>query len=269
MAPILGCALQNQTAIAHHSTDVVLNMRLANPLYYPLPVLVGAIALFVGVRVLRLPSVIMIPAAGAIATVGAAIRKGQKPESLGLDNPALEQELQSVRNQAELVSSQAELLRTEATRLLTEVHELELLGVVQYACDRAQELPRQIEQLAQRLRGADSLLSVKELQQQLKSVESKMAVSSGVARDQLERLAATLQRNIQLAREGQDARQAQVLSLSTLILDAAGVLQRLQNKLRTADLTNAAEASDLRSLSDEFNQFHQNVDFLVSNMSKP
>ncbi len=242
-------------------------MRLANPLYYPVPVLLGAIALFVGVRILRLPSGVMIPTAGAIATVGAAMRNSQDPKRVGLDNPVLNQELQAVRNQAELVSSQAEILRSEAIRMLTEVHELELLGVVQYACDRAQELPAQIERLSRHLQGADSLLSIDELQQQLTSIEKKRVASSGIARDQLERLAETLRRNIQLARDGQDARQAQVLSLSTLILDAAGVLQRLQNKLRTADLTNAAETTEVRSLSDEFNQFHQNVDFLVSNVS--
>ncbi|MGJ3251113.1 MAG: hypothetical protein ACFE0J_08275 [Elainellaceae cyanobacterium] len=239
-------------------------MRLANPLYYPIPVLVGAIALFVGVRVARLPSIVMVPVSVAIATLGASIRKSQEPEGLGLDNPALERELKSVQNQAELVANQGEALRVEATRMLTELDELELLAVVQLACDRAKELPAKVDQLARRLHGSSSLLSIQDLQQQFKEVEDKLHASSGVAREQLQKLADTLRSNIRLAQEGQDARQAQVISLSTLILDAAGILQRLQNKLRTADLTNTSETSELRSLSNEFNHFQENVDLLIA-----
>jgi hypothetical protein len=239
-------------------------MKLANPLYYPIAVLAGAIALVLGVRVARLPSVVMIPVAAGVATVGAAVLRGREPETLGLDNPVLEQELQGVLAQARSLATRADELRAEATRLLTEINEMELLGTVQYACDRAHDLPGKVEELARRMHGSESLLSVTELQQQLREVQAKMQSSSGVARQSLETLATSLQRNIDLAQEGQDARQAQVVSLSTMILDAAGVLQSLQNKLRTADLSNASEATELRSLSEEFNSFQENVDLLVS-----
>jgi len=239
-------------------------MKLVNPLYYPLAVLVGAVALVLGVRLARLPGIVMVPVATAIATLGAAALHAREPETLGLDNPALEQELLLVQQQARHLAERAESLRTEATQLLTEGHQLELLGIVQYACDRTQELPGQITQLAKRLQGSDSLLSVEELQGQLQTVESRIHESSGVARQSQEQLADSLRRNIALAQQGQDARQAQVVSLSTQILDAAGVLQSLQNKLRTADLTNAQEAGELRSLSEDLKQLHENVEVLVS-----
>jgi uncharacterized membrane protein len=183
---------------------------------------------------------------------------------VGLENPALERELQSVRQQASDLAERANALRAEAIRLLTQVNQMELLGAVQYVCDRVQELPVKVDELARRMHGADSLLSVTGLQQQLQEVEAKQDASSGLARESLQKLADSLQRNIELARQGQDARQAQVISLSTLILDAAGVLQALQNKLRTADLTNATETMEVRSLSDELNSFQESVDLLVS-----
>lgn len=239
-------------------------MKLANPLDYPLAVLVGAIAFVLGVRVAQLPSAAMLPAAAAIATVGAAVRRTQEPEVLELDNPVLERELQAVHQQAQLLVDKASALRAEATRVLTDLAEMELLGAVQYTCDRTSELPNKVDQLARRLHGADSLLSVDDLQRQLSDVETRLRSSTGVAREQLQKLADSLRRNIRLARQGQDTRQAQVLSLSTLISEAAGVLQELQNQLRTADLTSAEETLKLRSLSDEFKSYQENVDLLVS-----
>ncbi|MGF1498946.1 MAG: hypothetical protein ACFB8W_19285 [Elainellaceae cyanobacterium] len=242
-------------------------MKLANPLYYPVPVLIGAIALVLGVRIARLPSLVMVPVSVAIATAGAAYRKGQEPERYELNNPALEQELQAVRQQAVTVATQANALRDEATQLLTDAHQMELLGTVQYACDRASELPGNIDQMVRRMRGSDSLLSVSDLKQQLQNAEAKRASSTGAARDQWTKLAETLRRNIQLAQEGRDARQAQVAGLSNLILNAAGVLQQLQNKLRTADFTDTTQALEVRSLSDEFNSVQENLSLLTSSDS--
>jgi hypothetical protein len=239
-------------------------MKLANPLYYPLAVFLGAIVLVLGVRMANLPRGVMVAIAAVIATTGATLLKSREPETLGLENPALEQELQAVRQQARTLATSASTVQAEAARLLTTSAQVELLGVVQYACDRANELPAKVDQLVQRMQGSDSLLSVTELQQQLREVEAKVSTSSGIAKDQLVRLADSLQRNIKLAQQGQDARQAQIASLSTVILDAAGMLQSLQNKLRTADLTDANQAIELRSLSNEFKTAQEMVDLLVS-----
>ncbi|MBD0267968.1 MAG: hypothetical protein ICV77_06705 [Cyanobacteria bacterium Co-bin8] len=240
-------------------------MKLANPLQYPLAVLVGGLTLFLGVRLASLPSGVMLPAAAAIATLGATALKSRQPDSSPvLENPRLEQELQKTRQQALNLTQQATALQAEAQRLLTEAHQIELLGVVQYACDRSRKLPAKIDQLAQRLQGKDSLLSVTDLEKQLIEAERQRQNSSGVARQQWDTLIASLQRNRQLAQQGEDAREAQVVSLSTLILDAAGVLQQLQNKLRTADLSSSLAADEVRSLSTEFNGMQENMEVLIA-----
>ncbi|MEM9484572.1 MAG: hypothetical protein AAGA83_12860, partial [Cyanobacteria bacterium P01_F01_bin.116] len=110
----------------------------------------------------------------------------------------------------------------------------------------------------------NALLSVNDLERQLKQAENKVRNSKGVAQEQWGKLANSLKRNIALAQQGEDARQAQLANLSTLIAESGGVLQQLQNKLRTADLTSAVAADELRELSDEFKGFQENVDVLIA-----
>lgn len=238
-------------------------MKLANPINYPLTVLIAAVALIAGVRLAKLPIAVMLPVSAAMATAGATWRKSQEPETLNLSNSELEAELLMVRRQAKVLADKASELRQQSTQLLSDATSLELLAAVQYACDRASKLPTQIDRLSQRMQGNDSLLSIADLQQQLAAVELKLNASPGVVKDQLAKVAESLQRNIQLAQAGQDVRQAQVASLSTLILDALSVLQELQNKLRSANLTDAQQTLELRSLSDELSIFQENIDFLV------
>lgn len=238
-------------------------MKFANPLQYPLAVLMGAIVLVGGARFAKLPPIVIIPVAGAIAMGGAIILKAREPESFNLGNSALEQELQSVQQQAQTLASKATALRAEAARLMTEASQMELLVAVQYACDRASELPAKVTHLAQRLQGGDSLLSIQDLQQQLNAATSRCKTSQGIARDQLNQLVTSLQQNLDLARQGQDARQAQVISLSTLISDSAGVLQQMQNQLRTLNLQDTQQSGELKSLSDSLKLFQENVDLIV------
>ncbi len=238
-------------------------MKLANPLFYPLSVLAGAVVLVAGVRLANLPSWVVLPMAAVVATGGAVVQKNSEPVPI-LENPALDQELTSARLQATNLAAKANSLRQEASRLLTEATQMDLLVMVQSACDRAVELPAKIDQLTRRMHGADSLLAVEDLQQQLSEVTTRIPASSGVARDQLNRLADSLRHNIQMARQGEDARQAQVLSLSTLILDSAGVLQGMQNQIRTANLTDADQAEELRSLSNEFSFFQEHIGLITN-----
>ncbi|MBT9313980.1 hypothetical protein [Leptothoe spongobia] len=239
-------------------------MKLANPLQYPLAVLAGGLFLVGGVRLVRLPNVVAIPVAVAIATAGATVLQSRGPETVELTNKAINREFQQVRQQAVALGTRADELHEEATKLLTASDQMELLGVVQYACDRTQELPQKIDQLAQRMDGNDALLSVDELNHQLKQAEAKVRHSKGVAQEQWGKLANSLKRNIALAQHGEDARQAQLANLSTLIAESGGVLQQLQNKLRTADLTSSVAADELRDLSDEFKGFQENVDVLIA-----
>ncbi|GAX35317.1 hypothetical protein [Nodularia sp. NIES-3585] len=238
-------------------------MKLANPLYYPIAVLAGGISLIVGVRFVQLPSVIMLPVAAGIAAAGASYLGYREPKSFNLKNPELERELQGVKTSALALLKQANELTLEAKRLLTDTFHVELLAAIEISCDRAVEIPAKIDNLAQRLQGSNALLSGSELQQQLTQVQQKIKSSSGVAKQHLDQLAASLQRNINLAQEGQDIRLAQIVSLSTQIQDYAGVLQRLQTKLHTADLTDSEQINQLQLLSEEMVSLQENVYFLV------
>ncbi|MEL6384077.1 MAG: hypothetical protein AAFQ89_16805 [Cyanobacteria bacterium J06626_18] len=239
-------------------------MKLANPLAYPLAVLAGGVFLVAGVRFARLPSFVALPGAVAIATAGAAVLKSREPETLGLDNPNLEKELQQARQQVTQLVEQATGLKAESVNLLTETHQVELLGIVQYACDHIQDLPTKLEQLIKRLNRKGAILAVDDLQKQLREAEQKQRTSTGAAKAQWSRLVASLQRNIELAQQGEDAREAQVVSLSTLIVDAGGVLQQLQNKLRSADLSSDRQTDELRELGLELNNMQENMDVLLT-----
>lgn len=239
-------------------------MKLVNPLLYPWAILAGGIALVVGSRLVQLPSYVSLPVAAAIATGLAIPLNKQESQKIRLDNPALVREIKSVKRRSQLLAEKAQELRTEAQQVLTSSTQLELLAAIEYACDRVLELPAKIDQLAQKLQGADSLLSPEKLAQQLTGVQAKVRGSSGVAQQQLEQLANSLENNLQLAQQGEDARQAQVVSLTTLVTESAGVLQQFQNRLRTSNLNNSVEINELKVLSEELKSMQDNVDLLIT-----
>ncbi len=240
--------------------------QFKNPLHYPLAVLAGGIVLVLGVRLVRLPSLLALPAAVAVAVGTAAIRPEQSnPTSQPSGKfPDLTAELDQLYYKASDLTEQAELLREEARERLQEVQQMELLGAVQYACDRTQELPDKIQSFIDRMGDGKALLSAAELTQQIADATAKRDNSSGPVQAQWQTLVDSLQRNLSLAQEGESTSQAQIANLSTLISNAAGTLQQLQNKLRTADLSNTHETSELRALSDEFSSFQENVDLLAA-----
>jgi hypothetical protein len=238
-------------------------MKLANPLNYPIAVFAGGVVLFVGVRPIGLPSTVVIPAAVGVAVAGASYLKSRQGESPDLNNPELAVQLQSIRAMAATLAAKSNDLRAEATKLLTSSAQIELLAAVQLSCDRVLELPSKIDNLAKRFKGDDSILSVSELQLQLAEVRQKLRSSSGIASQHLDRLADSLQRNIDLAQEGRDTRLAQILNLSTIVQNSAGVLQRLQNQFRKASLTDSEQIEELRLLNDELNSLQENFDLLV------
>ncbi len=239
-------------------------MKWINPLYSPAAVFLGCLTLVLGVRLAKGQIVIVVPVAIAVSTLSAALLTPAASSTKPANNPKLDKELSGIRQQAQTLAQKAQKLGAEANQILGTSPYMELLGTVQYACERTCELPTKIDELAQRLQGEDSILSVGELQHQLREVESKLQTSSGeAAQAQLHKLAESLRRNIQLVQQGQDARQAQVLSLSTLILESAGVLQTMQNQLRSLDLEDSTQTAQLQSLSNELRDFQENLDLLV------
>ncbi|BAY14972.1 hypothetical protein NIES21_07580 [Anabaenopsis circularis NIES-21] len=238
-------------------------MKLVNPLYYPLAVLAGGISLFFGVRLLQLPSLFMLPVASGITIIGASLIKSREPSTFELANPELEREVNAVKLAALGLVNQSENLRSEAKKLLTDSFQIEILTAVEINCDRTATLPNKIDTLAGNLYGNTSILSVSSLQQQLVEVQQKLSASSGVAKEHLSQLAASLKRNLKLAQDGEDTRLARIINISTLIQDCTGILQQLQTKLRSSDLSDSQQINEMQSLSDELTSLLENLDLLV------
>ncbi|MGH1394503.1 MAG: hypothetical protein ACRAVC_10770 [Trichormus sp.] len=238
-------------------------MKLVNPLYYPVAVLVGGLTLFVGVRLGNLSSLVMIPVASGVAVAGASFLKSREGEVLKLDNPALEREILTVKSSALALANQAQAMRLEVQKLLTDTFHVELLTTVLMSCDRAAELPGKIDMLVFKLHNTNSLLSIEALQQQLKEVKKKLPSTAGVPQRHLKQLAKSLKRNIKLAQEGEDSRLARIINIATLIQNYAGVLQKLQTKLRTSDLSDAAQINALQLIADELSSLAENLDLVV------
>ncbi|MCC5637839.1 hypothetical protein LC593_18735 [Nostoc sp. CHAB 5844] len=238
-------------------------MKLVNPLYYPLAVLLGGISLFFGVRFLQLPSQIVLPIASGITLISASILKSREPKYFELANSELEQEIHAVHTAAVALVKQSDNLRLEAKNILTDSFQIELLTGLEINSDRIATLPPKIDTVAVNLYGNTPILSLSSLQQQLQEVEQKLNVSSGVAKEHLNQLADSLRRNIKLAQDGEDTRLARIINISTLIQDCTGVLQQLQTKLRAADLTDSQQINELQLLSDGLNSLLENLDLLI------
>ncbi|MDJ1173239.1 hypothetical protein [Roseofilum capinflatum] len=239
-------------------------IKIANPLYYPTAVFIGGACLVVGVRVLGLSNFIIVPGAIAATVASATALKLREPDAERQEQQQLQQELDNLKATSQMVASKAEELRQEAQRLLTQSSfEIDVLVTVQQVCDDAIELPATIDSIARTLPQGQSLLSVDDLERQLLEVNQKLRSSSEISRQHLKDLKASLERNIQLAKTGQDTRQAKLISLQKMIQDSAGVLQQLQNKLRRADLQNSADLEDLQRLSDELKAYQDNVEILA------
>ncbi|NJK39446.1 MAG: hypothetical protein HC835_18970 [Oscillatoriales cyanobacterium RM2_1_1] len=239
-------------------------MKLTNPLYYPASLFIGGTLLVLGVRFLKIPNLIILPGAIAATLISAAALKAQEPNAQKTAQQQLEQEIQTLKISGHNLAQKADTLRTEANQILAaDAANFDLLVRVQEVCDRTLELPRKLETAAQRIPQRESLLSVNELHQQLLEVKTKIRSSAGTAQQQLEKLAASLARNIELAEAGKDTRQAQLVNLHTIVQDSAGTLQQLQNKLRTADLKNSQDIQELQRLSTELNQYQSHVDVLI------
>jgi hypothetical protein len=237
-------------------------MKLANPLSFPLAMLAGVVVLTAGIRVLQLPQVLVLPVAAGVALGTASWRQTQHPPSWGLSDPDLEAELQVAAQRAQQLVKLSTNLHEEGTKTLTQVEHIDLLVALQLACDRVQSLPLRVDQLARRLQ-QEQLLSWDELQQQRHQAQTRAEKSSGLIREQLIRMVASLDQNIHLLEQGQDSRRAQVASFSTLLLDMAGLLQALQNQMKNIPLT-VADLQDMQALTQELRSLQNTIDQWVN-----
>jgi Zn-dependent oligopeptidase len=125
----------------------LLIMKFANPFHSSTAILMGAIALVIGVRGLHLPKAVAVPIAATIAIGTATVLKSRQTQSAQSVDACLEQELHTVCQQALQLAQNAEQLRAEATQRLTQANQIELLKTIQSTCDRVQELPTHLSHL--------------------------------------------------------------------------------------------------------------------------
>ncbi len=238
---------------------------MANPLHYPLAMLLAVLALILGVRVASFPRWLMLPVAVVIALGGSLVLQHREAQQPPLDDPVLVREIQQLRQQVQTLVQGAEKVRREAARLLVASPDLDLLITVQEVCDQVQNLPQALDQQVQRLSQSEAaVLSVKTLEKQLTQVRRQKRRVGQVAAAQLEQLESSLEHNIQLAQMGQDTRLAQVTALATLVQNTAGVLQQLQNQLQGFDMYNQQQLQQLRTLSETLQGFEQQMTILVT-----
>lgn len=233
-------------------------MQLANPFSFPLAILAGVVVMTAGIRLLQLPQVLVLPVATGVALGTASLRKTQQPPSWGLSDPDLEVDLQVTAQRAQQLVKLSTNLRQEGTQTLTQVEHIDLLVALQLTCDRVQSLPMRVDQLAKRLQH-QQLLSLTDLQQQRQQAQARAEKSTGLIREQLNRMVASLDQNIHLVEQGQDSRRAQVANFSTLLLDMAGLLQALQNQMKNTPLT-VADLQEMQALTQELRNLADTVD---------
>lgn len=238
-------------------------MKLANPLYYPLAVLIGAIVLFLGVRLVQLPNHIIVPLAIIISCFFAHFFQSREPKYFKLDNPELEQEITSVQIAALTLANRASELRLEAKNVLTLAEHERLLATIDRSCDRAVELPGKLRTIVWYLYGSNSLVSVSSLQRQFTEIQQKMRLSSGLAKQHFSQLADNLKGNIKLAKKGEDTRLTRIITISHLIEDYTKILERYDHKLCNSNLKKSEEIKELQLLSDELNRLEEIIDLLV------
>lgn len=252
-------------------------MKLINPLHYPLAMGTGAGVVLLGVLALHLPATPLLVVGGFTAFFVAGLQnrmsqaiplrvQQQLKQKYSLSSPepvVLPPSFQKVLTEAEALSGRAATLRQEALERLDGAHQLDLLGTIMYACDRAGELPDRLRPMLERLATEKTVASIPELKQKLAEAEARRGSVKGKAREELERLIATLQVNLNMVEQDLEARDAQLTGLSTAVAEATGVLLSLQTKLQRANLESADEARALKDLSDEFQGVDERLGALI------
>jgi hypothetical protein len=242
-------------------------LKLVNPFSYPLAMTTGGVLLFVGTRLVALPSLVVVPAAVGLTIAVSYWRQHQQPTPQKSQLRQVRSELEGIRGEASQLQHQAQLLLEQANLILRQEQlsplSMEILAAVRYGCDLAIVLPTKVEALALKLPQTRSLLDKDTLQQKLKKVRSEKLKASGSALQSLQRLEQSIQQNLNLMNANQNDRQSQIHNLSALIQDLAGVLQRLQNHLQTANLADVDQVDQLQILVTEMNQLQQETDLFI------
>jgi chromosome segregation ATPase len=238
----------------------------ANPLDDPLAMAAAGLLLVLLVRLtpLGLPLALLV---GAIAAAGLAMLRAQHA-SRGerLRDRRVGESIDAALQRAAQLAVQAELVSDEAMARFQDPGHLEPLGMVQLCCERLRGIPERIGERRPLLEsGGGILLSVDALQSRLSREREQLRhEGSPTLRRQRQRLVDQLQRNLDAARSGMDAREARLLALSTRLEQIDGGLRHLQQQVDaqwpSSEATDAAVAGAIAPMDEALDQIDRLLD---------
>ncbi|EAW38487.1 hypothetical protein [Lyngbya sp. PCC 8106] len=83
-------------------------IKLANPIYYPIAVLMGGITLIAGVRLVGLSNKIILPTVAVVTVVTASVLKSREPEAKKIAQQQLPQEVELLKVSSQNLAIKAE-----------------------------------------------------------------------------------------------------------------------------------------------------------------
>jgi hypothetical protein len=243
-----------------------LRSPLVNPLDDPWAVAAAGLLLVALHRLtaLGLPLSVLIAVVASLGLAKLRTRRSRRGERLR--DSRVTAGIEAALQRASQLALQAELLSSEAVARFQDASHLELLGVVQLCCERLRGLPERIAQRRPLLESDGGiLLPVDELQRRLERAgEELRQESSATLKRERQRLVDQLQRNLDAARSGMDAREARLLALSTRLEQIDGGLRHLQQQVDaqwpSSDATDAAVAGAIAPLDEALEQIDRLLD---------
>lgn len=239
-------------------------VKLTNPFDYPIAILVGGIVLVAGVRLLKTPNLVILPTAAIVATATAMYCKSREPDPEKAAQREVERELTNLKASGRSVAEKAEAVRREAGQLLGhDADYLDLLVRIEETCSPIAEIPTRIEALGERLSRNNSVLSLAELDADLRSAQELLANATGIARQQAGELVESLERNRELAGTGASVNLAKLLNLRVILQNTAGILQELQNQMRLLNRPDLDRVREVEELCERLQSAQNNLDILI------
>lgn len=238
----------------------------ANPLDDPLTMAVAGLLLVLLVRLTPVGLPLALPLAVLIALGLAMLRARHGRRGERLRDRRVRDSIDGAQQRASQLAVQAKLVSVEAMARFQDPGQLETLGMVQLCCERLRGISERIANRRPLLEsGGGILLSVDELQGRLsREREGLRREPSPTLRGERERLVDQLERNLDAARFGMDAREARLLALSTRLEQIDGGLRHLQQQVDaqwpSSDATDAAVNEAIEPLDEALDQVDRLLD---------
>lgn len=245
---------------------VVPLLLRGNPLDHPLAVAAGGLLLVLLARFTPLGLPLALPLAALVAVGLAALRIRQNRRAERLRERRVGESIDGALQRAAQLAVQAELVSRETMARFQDPGHLESLGMVQLCCERLRGIPERIVERRPLLEsGGGILLSVDDLQVRLECARDELRrESSATLKRERQRLVDQLQRNLDAASSGMDAREARLLALWTRLEQIDGGLRHLQQQVDAqwpnSEASDAAVAGAIAPLNEALDQIDRLLD---------